>query len=83
MIAIKAFFRAIKANYGRYPIRFFFDSGTKINTALKDWLNRKGTAFSTSNPYNHGQNGLSERSVRVILDRLRATINAAGLPHYL
>jgi Reverse transcriptase (RNA-dependent DNA polymerase)./Integrase core domain. len=82
-VAIKGFFRALKSRYGRYPRRFFFDGGKEVNTEIQDWLQRKGTSFGTSNPYNHGQNGLSERSIRVVLDRLRATINAAGLPHYL
>ncbi|KAH8843614.1 hypothetical protein MCOR01_011808 [Pyricularia oryzae] len=83
LVAIKGFFKALKATYGRYPTKFHFDGGHEVNTKLQDWFASKGVNFSTSNPYNHGQNGLTERSVRVILDRLRSTILAAGLPLYL
>ena len=50
---------------------------------LENWLSVKGIDFVTSSPYVHEQNGLVERSVRVIIERLRATIIGADLPRYL
>ena len=50
---------------------------------LVDWLISKGIKFTTSSTYTHEQNGLIERSVRVLLDRLRATLISAGLPLFL
>jgi hypothetical protein len=73
----------LKALFGRYPKGFHFDGGKEINACLQAWLQHKGIEFSTSSPYIHEQNGLIERSIRVILDRLRATMLAAGLPLYL
>jgi hypothetical protein len=80
--AIKSLFKGFKVHYGRYPKRLHFDGGTEALPA-EAWLASKGIAFSTSEPYNHGQNGLIERAIRVILDRLRATLEWAKLPLYL
>ncbi|KAK2072051.1 hypothetical protein P8C59_006428 [Phyllachora maydis] len=66
--AIKGFFRGLRNGFGRYPIKFHFDRGTKITDLLTTWLAKRGIKFSTSAPYIHEQNGLVERSVRVILD---------------
>ena len=80
---IKGFFRALRNKYGQYPRKFHFDGGTEVNKLLKSWLSIRGIEFSTSSPYIHEQNGLIERSIRVILDRLRATMIGANLPLYL
>ena len=39
-----------------------------------------GSARYKSSPYAYNQNGLAERSIRVILERLRAVMVAFGLP---
>ena len=80
---IKGFFRALRNKYGQYPRKFHFDGGTEVNKLLKSWLSIRGIEFSTSSPYIHEQNGLIERSIRVILDRLRAIMIGANLPLYL
>jgi hypothetical protein len=80
---IKSFFKLLKTQYDRYPKKFHYDGGTEINTELKEWLARKGVLFSDSAPYIHEQNGLIERSIRVLLDRLRATMISSELPLYL
>ncbi|KAK2068031.1 hypothetical protein P8C59_002703 [Phyllachora maydis] len=67
--AIKGFFRGLRNGFGRYPTKFHFDGGTEITDLLTTWLAKRGIKFSTSAPYIHEQNGLVERSVRVILDR--------------
>ncbi|KAK2071306.1 hypothetical protein P8C59_005742 [Phyllachora maydis] len=66
--AIKGFFRGLRNGFGRYPTKFHFDRGTEITDLLTTWLAKRGIKFSTSAPYIHEQNGLVERSVRVILD---------------
>ncbi|KAK2074612.1 hypothetical protein P8C59_008806 [Phyllachora maydis] len=67
--AIKGFFRGLRNGFGRYPTKFHFDRGTEITDLLTTWLAKRGIKFSTSAPYIHEQNGLVERSVRVILDQ--------------
>ncbi|KAK2075465.1 hypothetical protein P8C59_009591 [Phyllachora maydis] len=66
--AIKGFFRGLRNGFGRYPTKFHFNGGTEITDLLTTWLAKRGIKFSTSAPYIHEQNGLVERSVRVILD---------------
>ncbi|KAK2066240.1 hypothetical protein P8C59_000075 [Phyllachora maydis] len=66
--AIKGFFRGLRNGFGRYPTKFHFDGGTEITDLLTTWLAKRGIKFSTSAPYIHKQNGLVERSVKVILD---------------
>lgn len=77
---IKSFFKLLKNQYGRYPKKFHYDEGTEINSECEAWIKSKGTIFSTSSPYIHEQNGLVERSIRVLIDRLRTTIIASKLP---
>ncbi|KYK59555.1 hypothetical protein DCS_00685 [Drechmeria coniospora] len=81
--AIRNLFKSLKRQYNCYPKQLFFDEGTEINTLLQTWLGKKGILFDTSCPYTPEQNGLAERSIRVILDRLRATMIWAGLPLFL
>ncbi|KAK2074900.1 hypothetical protein P8C59_009070 [Phyllachora maydis] len=71
--AIKGFFRGLRNGFGRYPTKFHFDGGTEITDLLTTWLAKRGIKFSTSAPYIHKQNGLVERSVRVILDLLKTS----------
>ncbi|KAK2069717.1 hypothetical protein P8C59_004271 [Phyllachora maydis] len=66
--AIKGFFRGLRNGFGRYPTKFHFDRGTEITDLLTTWLAKRAIKFSTSAPNIHEQNGLVERSVRVILD---------------
>ncbi|KAK2069706.1 hypothetical protein P8C59_004260 [Phyllachora maydis] len=72
--AIKGFFRGLRNGFGRYPTKFHFDGGTEITDLLTTWLAKRGIKFSTSAPYIHEQNGLVERSVRVILDCVSTAI---------
>ena len=74
---IKSFFKRLKNQYNYYPKRLFFDGGKEINSDLKNWLTTKGIDFVTSSPYVYKQNGLIERFVRVLIERLRATIIGA------
>ncbi|KAK2068642.1 hypothetical protein P8C59_003272 [Phyllachora maydis] len=75
---IKGFFRGLRNGFGRYPTKFHFDGGTEITDLLTTWLAKRGIKFSTSAPYIHKQNGLVERSVRVILDQRYRAIGARG-----
>ncbi|KAK2072769.1 hypothetical protein P8C59_007104 [Phyllachora maydis] len=76
--AIKGFFRGLRNGFGRYPTKFHFNGGTEMTDLLTTWLAKRGIKFSTSAPYIHEQNGLVERSVRVILDQRYRTIGAKG-----
>ncbi|KAK2073783.1 hypothetical protein P8C59_008032 [Phyllachora maydis] len=76
--AIKGFFRGLRNGFSRYPTKFHFDGGTEITDLLTTWLAKRGIKFSTSAPYIHKQNGLVERSVRVILDQRYRAIGARG-----
>ena len=80
--AVKSFFKRLKNQYNRYPKRLFFDGGKEINSDLENWLTAKGIDFITFNPYVHKQNGLIERSMRVLIERLKVTIIGAQLPYY-
>ncbi|KAK2067477.1 hypothetical protein P8C59_001215 [Phyllachora maydis] len=68
--AIKGFFRGLRNGFGRYPTKFHFNKGTEITDLLNTWLAKRGIKFRTSATYIYKQNGLVERSVRVILDLL-------------
>src|SRR6266699_4045594 len=81
--AIQGLFNGFKNRSYRYPNQFHFDDGNEINNLLQTWLQTVGTSFNTSAPYTHKQNGLIERSVHVLIDRLKATMQWAGLPHFL
>src|SRR6266699_4037036 len=81
--AIQGLFNGFKNRSYRYPTRFHFDGGNEINSLLQAWLQTIGTSFSTSAPYTYEQNGLIERSVCVLIDRLRATLQWAGLFYFL
>ena len=74
--AIKSFFKRLKNQYNRYPKRLFFDGGKEINND-ENWLTATGIDFVTSSPYVHEQNGLIERSVRVLIERLKVIIIGA------
>ena len=74
---VKSYFKRLKNQYNRYPKRLFFDGGKEINSDFENWLTAKGIDFTTSSPYVHEQNGLIERFVRVLIERLRVTIISA------
>ncbi|KAK2074723.1 hypothetical protein P8C59_008907 [Phyllachora maydis] len=76
--AIKGFFRGLRNGFGRYPTKFHFNRGTEITDLFTTWLAKRGIKFSTSAPYIHKQNGLVERSVRVILNQRYRAIGARG-----
>ena len=75
--AVKSFFKRLKNQYNRYPKRLFFDGGKEINSDLENWLTVKEIDFVTFSPYVYEQNGLIERSVRVLIERLRVIIIGA------
>ena len=81
--ALQSFIQSLQVRYGKTPVEFHYNSRNKINKMLSDWLVEQGIAFNTSCPYIHEQNGLAERSIRVIADRLRATMAWSRLPSNL
>jgi histone deacetylase 1/2 len=81
--ALKRLFKGFKVQYNRYPKHFHFDGGTEVTMEFTEWLKEKGISFSISSPYTPEQNGLIERSIRVLIDRLRTTMISSRLPLYL
>ena len=79
VIEAKSIIDSLYNTYKRYPAHFHYDGGKEIRRLLP-YLTEKGIGFSESSPYAHNQNGLAERSIRVVLERLRAVITASGLP---
>jgi hypothetical protein len=79
VIAAKSTIEGLYNTYKRYPAHFHYDGGKEIRQLLPYFF-EKGIGFTESSPYAHNQNGLAERSIRVILERLRAVIIASGLP---
>src|SRR6266566_5818100 len=77
---IQSLFNGFKNRNYRYSTRFHFDNGNKINSLLQTWLQTIGISFNTSAPYTHKQNGLIERFIHILMDRLKATLQWAGLP---
>jgi hypothetical protein len=79
VIEAKSAIKGLYNTYKRYPVYFHYDGGKEIRRLLP-YLKEKGIGFSKSSPYAYNQNGLVERSIRVVLERLRAIITALGLP---
>src|SRR6266699_2854838 len=80
---IQGLFNGFKNRSYRYFTRFHFDGGNKINNLLQTWLQTIGISFNTSASYTYEQNGLIERSVHILIDRLRAMLQWAGLFYFL
>jgi len=76
--AAKSTIEGLYNTYRRYPAYFHYDRGKEIRQLLP-YLSEKGIGFTESSPYAHNQNGLAERSIRVVLERLRAVFLALGL----
>jgi hypothetical protein len=71
---VQTFLKGLELHYKRVPKRFHYDGGREINRALQALITKKGTIYSALSPYIHEQNGLAERSIRTLLQRLRAVI---------
>src|SRR6266699_5119637 len=80
---IQGLFNGFKNCSYRYSTQFHFDGGNEINSLLQAWLQTIGTSFNTSAPYTYEQNGLIERSICVLIYCLKATLQWAGLLHFL
>src|SRR6266566_6947025 len=80
---IQSLFNGFKNRSYRYPTQFHFDGSNEINNLQQAWLQTIGTSFSTSAFYIYEQNGLIEQSVRVLIDRLKVTLQWTNLPYFL
>ena len=82
VLKAKSAFKGLYNTYRRYPAYFYYNGDKEIRRLLP-YLTEKGIGFSESSPYVYNQNRLAERSIRVILKRLRAVIVASRLPSSL
>ena len=74
----KAAIKEINNTFKRYPVYLYYNRGKEISR-LRPYLRKKGIVFSESSPYTYNQNSLAERTIRVVLERLRAVMVASGL----
>jgi transposase InsO family protein len=81
--AIKEFIAEIEAKEYRIKI-IRKDEGTEFGSAkFKKWLKEKGIKEEDSAPYTLEQNGLAERSIRLIYEKARSMLLATDLPSSL
>jgi len=78
----KAAIKEINNTFKQYSVYLYYDGGKKISR-LRPYLREKGIVFSESSPYAHNQNSLAERTIQVVLKRLRAIMVASRLPSSL
>ena len=79
VLEVKSTIEGLYNTYRRYLAYFYYDGGKEIRRLLP-YLTEKGISFSEFSPYAYNQNGLTERFIRVIFERLRAVMVAFGLP---
>jgi len=74
----KAAIKEINNTFKRYLVYLYYNRGKEISR-LRPYLRKKGIIFSKSSPYTYNQNSLAKRTIRVVLERLKAVIVALGL----
>ena len=65
-----------------HVIRTDFGAELRSN-AVDQWMMAKGIHFEPSAPYSQEENGISERKGRTLMERVRSTIIAGGIPDEL
>lgn len=65
-----------------HVIRTDFGAELRSN-AVDQWMLAKGILFEPSAPYSQEENGISERKGRTLMERVRSTIIAGGIPDEL
>jgi len=78
IIKAKAAIEEINNTFKRYLVHLYYDKSKEISR-LRPYLREKGIVFLKFSPYTYSQNGLAERTIRVVLEYLRAIIIALKL----
>ena len=76
---LKRFYTFIKRQFGAEIKRILTDNGRELRP-IAYYLERQGGLFETSAPYSKEQNGLSERTIRTLKDRLNTLRIDAKIP---
>lgn len=50
------------------------------NEKWDEFLREKGIIMESGAPYAHGQNGVAERGIRTVIERVRCMLADSGLP---
>jgi len=77
----KGFQAEAERQTGKRLKRVWLDMGREwYNNAWESYRDEQGLEFEFTIPYAHQQNGVAERSMRIILDRTRTALAESGLP---
>ena len=76
---VKAFITAFRNNHNVTVSKFRSDGGGEF-VAMKAYFEEEGIQWEVSVPDNQAQNGVSERSVRTVVEKARTMLIASGLP---
>ena len=79
---VKSFIPAFRNAYGVTVSKFRSDGGGEF-VAMKPYFEEEGIQWETSVPDNQSQNGVSERSIRTVVEKARTMLIASGLPPQL
>lgn len=71
----------MKNKFGKTPIAIHTDGGTEFsNSSLQELLLSRGIEWHKSSSNAHEQNGIVERNVRTVTEKMRALHLQSGLP---
>ncbi len=80
--SLKAFYNLVRTCKGldRLIEKLRSDHGSKLQSRKVDkWLTKQGIIFEPSSPYSQEGNEVSDKTGRIIMDMVRATILEAGI----
>jgi hypothetical protein len=81
---VKQFIAMVETQYGRKIKAFRMDDGREYSPAkIKDLCDDIGTILELSTPYQSNQDGTAERSIRIILEKVRSVMIGMNIPAFL
>ena len=79
---VKVVLNMLEKQSGEFVLAVRTDRGSEyLNSTFKDYCDRKGIIHETTAPYTPEQNGVAERLNRTLMERVRAMLQDAELPH--
>jgi hypothetical protein len=79
--ALKDYVAEAETQTGKKLKRIRVDMGREWrNDKWDEFLREKGIVMESGAPYAHGQNGVAERGIRTIIERVRCMLADSGLP---
>jgi hypothetical protein len=81
---VKQFIAMVETQYGRKIKAFRMDDGREYSPAkIKDLCDDIGTILELSTPYQSNQDGTAERSIRIVLEKVRSVMIGMNIPAFL